>query len=80
VERVLQMVQLSATRCSCIAILFVSLVSFVAITLCVASQRVFVIVAYFIMDYVRKPLDATLYMKHYSESDITEYSTDTIFV
>jgi hypothetical protein len=35
------MVQLSATRCSCIANLWVSLVSFVAITLCVASQRVF---------------------------------------
>jgi hypothetical protein len=34
-ERELQMVQLSASRCSCIAILWVSLVSFVAITLCV---------------------------------------------
>jgi len=39
----LQMVQLSATRCSCIAI-FTSLVSLTAITLCVASQRVFVVV------------------------------------
>jgi len=39
----LQMVQLSAT----IAILWVSLVSFAAITLCVASQRVFVV--YFVM-------------------------------
>jgi hypothetical protein len=37
VERELQMVQLSATRCSCIAILRVSLVSFATITLCVAS-------------------------------------------
>jgi hypothetical protein len=37
-ERELQMVQLSATRCSCIAILGVILVSFAAITLCVASQ------------------------------------------
>jgi hypothetical protein len=35
------MVQLSAT--SCIAILWVSLVSFAAITLCVASQWVFII-------------------------------------
>jgi hypothetical protein len=35
-ERGLQMVQLSATRCSCIAILWVGLVSFAAITLCVA--------------------------------------------
>jgi hypothetical protein len=43
-ERELQMVQLSATRCSCIAILWVSLVSFVAITLCVTSQRVFIVV------------------------------------
>jgi hypothetical protein len=34
-ERELQMVQLSATRCSCMAILWVSLVSFAAITLCV---------------------------------------------
>jgi hypothetical protein len=40
-ERELQMVQLSATRCSSIAIIWVSLVSFAAITLCVASQRVF---------------------------------------
>jgi hypothetical protein len=39
-ERELQMVQLSATRCSCIAILWVSLVSFATITVCVASQRV----------------------------------------
>jgi hypothetical protein len=39
-ERELHMVQLSATRCSCIAILWVSLVSFAAITLCVASQRI----------------------------------------
>jgi hypothetical protein len=31
------MVQLSATRCSCIAILWVSLVSFTSITLCIAS-------------------------------------------
>jgi hypothetical protein len=42
------MVQLSATRCSFIAILRVSLVSFAAITLCVASQRGFVIVVVFI--------------------------------
>jgi hypothetical protein len=49
------MVQLSATRCSCIAILRVSLVSFVAITLCVASQRVFVVVSvYFVIDSVGK--------------------------
>jgi hypothetical protein len=43
-ERELQMVQLSATRCSCIAISWVSLVSFAAITLCVTSKRVFIVV------------------------------------
>jgi hypothetical protein len=42
-ERELQMVQLFATKCSCIAVLRVSVASFAAITLCVASQRVFVV-------------------------------------
>jgi hypothetical protein len=56
-EQQLQMVQLSATRCSCIAILWVSIVSFAAINLCIASQRVFVIVVYFVIDSVRKLLD-----------------------
>jgi hypothetical protein len=57
------MVQLSATRCSCIAILSVSLVSFAAITLCVASQRVFVVVfvVYFFIDSIRKLLDTHSY-------------------
>jgi hypothetical protein len=47
-ERELQMVQLSASRCSCMAILWVSIVSLAAITLCVTFQRVFnfVIVIY----------------------------------
>jgi hypothetical protein len=44
-ERELQVVQLSATRWSCIAILWVSLVSFAAINLCVASQRVFIVIS-----------------------------------
>jgi len=35
----LQMVQFSDTQCSCIAILWVSLVSSATITLCVASQH-----------------------------------------
>jgi hypothetical protein len=43
-ERELQMVQLSATMCSFITILWVSIVSFVAITVCVASQRKFIVV------------------------------------
>jgi hypothetical protein len=38
------MVELSATRCICIAILCASLVSFAAITLCVASRQVFIVV------------------------------------
>jgi hypothetical protein len=60
-ERELQMVQLSATRSSCIAILWVSLVSFAAITLCVASQRVFTVVICFVIDSVRKLLDTLSY-------------------
>jgi hypothetical protein len=64
-ERELQMVQLFATRCSCIAILWISLLSFAAITLCVASQRVFVVVVvvvYFVIDSVRKLYDTPPYM------------------
>jgi hypothetical protein len=57
--RELQMVQLSATRCNCIAILWASLVSIAAITLCIASQRVFVV--YFGNDSVRKLLDTPSY-------------------
>jgi hypothetical protein len=45
------MVQLSAIRCSYIAILRVSLVSFASITLCVASQQVFIVV-YFVFTVV----------------------------
>jgi hypothetical protein len=66
--RELQIVQLSATRCSCIAILWVSLVSFAAITLCVASQRVFIVMrVYFVIDSVRKILDTHSYhcLHHY---------------
>jgi hypothetical protein len=58
-ERELRMVQLSASKCSFIAILWVSLVSFAAITLCVASQRVFIV--YFVIDSVRKLLDTPSY-------------------
>jgi hypothetical protein len=48
--RELQMVQLSATMPRCIAILWLSLVSFAAITLCVASHRVFIfLIVYFTM-------------------------------
>jgi hypothetical protein len=52
------MVELSAPRRICIAILWVILVSFAAITVCVASQRVFIVVSvYFVIDSVRKLLD-----------------------
>jgi hypothetical protein len=59
-ERELQMLKLSVARCSCIAILWVSLASFAAITICVASQRVFIFV-YFVIDSVRKLLDTPSY-------------------
>jgi hypothetical protein len=55
------MVQFSASRCSCIAILLVSLVSFVAITFCVASQGVSVVVD-FVIDSVSKLLDTPICM------------------
>jgi hypothetical protein len=57
-ERELQMVQLSAM--SCIAILWVSLVSFAAITLCVVSQWVFIV--YFVIESVRELLDTLCYL------------------
>jgi hypothetical protein len=62
-ERGLQMIQLSTSECSYIAILCVSLVSFAATTLCVASQRVsaVVVVVYFVTDSVTKLLDTPLY-------------------
>jgi hypothetical protein len=67
-ERELQMVQLSATRCSCITILWVSLVSFVTITLCVASQRMFIVVIYFVIDSVRKLLDISLVCQRFQKA------------
>jgi hypothetical protein len=36
-------------------------VSFAAVTLCVASKRVFIVVVYFIIDSVRKLLDTPAY-------------------
>jgi len=64
------MVQLSATRCSCIiAILWVSLVSFAAITLYIASQRIFIVVVVddddFVINSVRKLL-VTPSMRHHN--------------
>jgi hypothetical protein len=64
------MVRLSATRCNFIAILGVSLVNFTAITLCVASQRVFIVVVYFVIESVQKILDTPSYfidfLKYYT--------------
>jgi hypothetical protein len=54
-------------------------VSFAAITLCVASQRVFIVVSvYFVIDSVRKLLDTPsyivlavfLYMNYYVNSEL----------
>jgi hypothetical protein len=59
-ERELQIALLSASKCRCIAILWVSLASFAPITLRVASQRVFFVV-YFFIDSVRKLLDTPSY-------------------
>jgi len=59
-ERELQMVQLSATRCGSIAIISFSLVNFAAITICVVSQGLLVVV-YFVIDSVRKLLDIPSY-------------------
>jgi hypothetical protein len=61
-ERELQTVQLSATRCSCITILWVSLVSFATIILCLASQWVVIVVSvHFVIDFTWKLLDISSY-------------------
>jgi hypothetical protein len=72
-ERELQIVQLSATRRNCVAIFFwVSLVNFAAITLHVASQRVFIVVFYFVIDSARKLLDTPSYILWYISSEVDE--------
>jgi hypothetical protein len=61
--RELKTVQLSATRRSYFAILWVSLVSFAAINFCVASQLVFIVVSvYFVIDSVQKLLEIPSYV------------------
>jgi hypothetical protein len=76
------MEQLSATRCGCIAILRVSLVSFVAITLCVASQRVFIVIVVvsFVIDSVRKLLDTTSYVIQTNEMGVFSILTAVLFI
>jgi hypothetical protein len=60
------------TRCSCIAILWVTLMSFAAVTLCVASQRVVVVVVvvYSVIDLVRKLFDTPSYNETYRHSSV----------
>jgi hypothetical protein len=70
----LQMIQLSATSCSCVAILWVSLVNFAAITFFVASQRTIIVVSvYFVIDSVWKLLDRPSY-NSYNTWDYNELS------
>jgi hypothetical protein len=58
----LQMAEFCSTRCSCISILWVSLVSFVAVTLCVASQLVVIVVSlHFVTGSVPELLDTASY-------------------
>jgi hypothetical protein len=81
-ERELQMLQLSATRCSCTAVLWASILNFASITLCVASQWVIRKVSvYFFIESVRKLLDtpsyyvlriAIMYTKQQVEENIVE--------
>jgi len=63
-KNTIRLVQLSAIRWCGITILWTSIVSFAVIILCVASQRVFVVifaVVYFFMNSVRKFLDTPSY-------------------
>jgi hypothetical protein len=72
-EQELQMVQFSATRCSCIAILWVSVVSFAVISLCVASQWVIPKISiYFVTNSVWKLLDTSSYF--FLSLFVTEYT------
>jgi hypothetical protein len=45
-------------------------VSFAAITLSVASQRVFIVVVYFVIDSVRKLLDTPSYVHYKNDTEI----------
>jgi hypothetical protein len=57
------MEQVSATRCSCVAVLCVGLVSFAAITICIASYRLFIVVSlYVVIDLARKLLDVPSFL------------------
>jgi hypothetical protein len=83
-ERELQMVKLSGTRCSCIVIFRVSLVNFDYITLCVASQRVIPKVrVYFVMtqsgNFWIHPRKLTLWKKLQKSAGHFTVSTDSAY-
>jgi hypothetical protein len=66
------MLRLSATWCSCIVILRISLVSFAAITLYVASQRVFfvvVVVVVVVVVHYRLSMETFVYTLVWSSAD-----------
>jgi len=74
-ERELQMLQLSDAWCSCIVILWVNLASLAAMTLCVASQRVFIVVSLcFVIDSIRKRLDTPSYSVEWRCGKVEELS------
>jgi len=55
-------------------------VSFAAITLCVASQRVFIVVnIYFVINSVRKPMDTPSYIISETRCDPVMQERDTDF-
>jgi hypothetical protein len=56
-----------------------SLVSFAVITLCVASQRVFIVV-YFVTDLVRKLLDTPLYLPTRVSGNQQELGTGNLII
>jgi hypothetical protein len=61
-ERELQMLQLSATRCSCVTILWVSLVSFATLTfVLLLNMCLLLLLCYFVSDSVRILLDTPSY-------------------
>jgi hypothetical protein len=77
-EQELQKVQLSATRRSCITNLWVSLMSFATIALCVASQRVFIAVSiHFIINSVQKLLDTPCKCKFVMKTAMPMISLNT---
>jgi hypothetical protein len=79
-ERELQVVQFSASRRSCIAILWFSLASFAVIILCVASQLVFIVaVVCLVIDSVRKLLNTPSYIRKSSKTLLSDTEASCFF-